>query len=47
MVMKNYNTSSAFGGGNGGTVYLKIDFSEYQKLVANGGNRTYTLMGEK
>jgi hypothetical protein len=45
--MKNYNLSSVSGGGNGGNVYLKMEPLEYQKLVANGGGRTYTLKGEK
>lgn len=47
MLMKNYNTSSVLGGGNGGIIYLKIDSSEYKKLVNNGGGREYTLIGEK
>lgn len=47
LLMKNYGSYSPSGGGNGGTVYLKIDSSEYQKLVNNGGGREYTLIGEK
>lgn len=36
------NFRKGAGGGNGGSVYLKISSEEYQKLVKNGENKKYT-----